>query len=107
MSRYLIERIEATPNIELLFNTEVVALEGTEDGSLARVSWRSRLGGEEQGADIRNLFLFVGADPTTGWLEGCGVMVDRGGFVVTGEQCKKGEGQSLSALQTSVPGVFA
>ena len=42
MSRYLIERIEAAPNIELMFNTEVVALEGTEDGSLERVRWRSR-----------------------------------------------------------------
>src|ERR1700744_1526348 len=46
MSRYLIERIEATPNIELMFNTEVVALEGTEGVSLERVRWRSRLSGE-------------------------------------------------------------
>ena len=43
MSRYLIERIEATPNIELLFNTEVVGLEGGEDAALERVRWRSRL----------------------------------------------------------------
>jgi thioredoxin reductase (NADPH) len=107
MSRYLIERIEATPNIELLFNTEVVALEGTADGALERVRWRSRLGGEETVTDIRNMFLFVGADPATGWLEGCGVMVDRAGFVVTGAQCKKSEGQLVSVLETSVPGVFA
>src|SRR6202795_5170207 len=106
MSRYLIERIEATPNIELMFNTEVVALEGTEGVSLERIRWRSRLSGEESSADIRNLFLFVGADPATGWLDGCGVMVDRGGFVMTGEQCRKGDGQA-SALETSVPGVFA
>jgi thioredoxin reductase (NADPH) len=107
MSRYLIERIEATDNIELVFNAEVVGLEGTKDASLERVRWRSRLGGEEITADIRNLFLFVGADPATGWLKGCGVMVDRGGFVVTGEKCKKIEGQLASALETSVPGVFA
>jgi len=107
MSRYLIERIEAASNIELVFNTEVVALEGTEDASLERVRWRSRLSGEDSTSDIRNLFLFVGADPATGWLEGCGVMVDRGGFVVTGAQCKKGEGPLVSALETSVPGVFA
>ena len=44
MSRYLIERIEATPNIELMFNTEVVGLEGSE-ASLERVRWRSRLSG--------------------------------------------------------------
>src|ERR1700760_270473 len=47
MSRYLIERIEATPNIELMFNTEVVGLEGVPNASLERVRWRSRLGGHE------------------------------------------------------------
>ena len=108
MSRYLIERIEATPNIELVFNTEVVGLEGAAEGALERVRWRSRLSGEEHSFDnIRNLFLFVGADPATNWLEGCGVMVDRGGFVVTGAQCWKADGQMASALETSVPGVFA
>ncbi|MDP3694350.1 FAD-dependent oxidoreductase [Bradyrhizobium sp.] len=107
MSRYLIERIEATPNIELLFNTEVVGLDGGEEGSLERVRWRSRLGGDESAVEIRNLFLFVGADPATDWLDGCGVMVDRGGFVVTGAQCDTGEGRPVSALETSVPGVFA
>ena len=107
MSRYLIERIEAASNIELVFNTEVVALEGTQDASLEQVRVRSRLSGEDSTVPgIRNLFLFVGADPATGWLDGCGVMVDRGGFVMTGEQCRKGEGQA-SALETSVPGVFA
>jgi thioredoxin reductase (NADPH) len=105
MSRYLIERIEAASNIELVFNTEVVALEGTEGVALERVRWRSRLSGEESGIDIRNLFLFVGADPATGWLDGCGVTVDRGGFVVTGAQ--NNDGPAASALETSVPGVFA
>jgi thioredoxin reductase (NADPH) len=107
MSRYLIERIEATENIELMFNTEVVGLAGTPEGSLERVRWRSRLGGEDVTFDIRNLFLFVGADPATGWLEGCGVMVDRAGFVMTGAQCRKGGGGEVSMLETSVKGVFA
>ena len=106
MSRYLIERIEAMPNIELVFNTEVVGLEGT-DASLERVRWRSRLSGEESSADIRNLFLFVGADPATGWLDGCGVTVDRGGFVVTGAQSEQNQGRPVPPLETSVPGVFA
>ncbi len=53
-------------------------------------------------------FLFVGADPATGWLNGCGVMVDRGGFVVTGAQCRQQkDGQPASPLETSVSGVFA
>ena len=107
MSRYLIERIEATPNIELIFNAEVVALDGTEDGTLERVSWRSRLGGEATTAEIHNLFLFVGADPATDWLDGCGVTVDRGGFVVTGAQSEQNHGRLVPALETSVPGVFA
>jgi thioredoxin reductase (NADPH) len=106
MSRYLIERIEATPNIELMFNTEVVGLEGGEDASLERVCWRSRLSPEEYTLDIRNLFLFVGADPATGWLEGCGVKVDRAGFVLTGVQRDQNNRQ-VAPLETTVPGVFA
>lgn len=104
MSRYLIERIEATPNIELVFNTEVVALDGTHEAGLARVRIRSRLSGEETTLDIRNLFLFVGADPATEWLADCGVMLDRGGFVVTGVPA---QGRVVQALETSVSGVFA
>src|ERR1700749_1126450 len=46
MSRYLIERIEATPNIELVFNTEIAALDGTKEGSLESLQMRSRLSGE-------------------------------------------------------------
>jgi thioredoxin reductase (NADPH) len=107
MSRYLIERIEATPNIELMFNSEVVGLEGAANATLERVRWRSRLSSDESEFDIRNLFLFVGADPATGWLKGCGVMVDRGGFVMTGAQCREGKIDLTSALETSVPGVFA
>ena len=107
MSRYLIERIEAAPNIELMFNAEVTGLQGGQDGSLTRVRWRSRLSGEDSTLDIRNLFLFVGADPATGWLEGCGVMVDRAGFVVTGAPDKNSEARIVSPLETSVPGVFA
>jgi len=103
MSRYLIERIEATPNIDLMFNTEVVGLEGEQ--GLEGVRWRSRLSGEDSSAEIRNLFLFVGADPATGWLDGCGVTVDRGGFVVTGAQSDLG--RPVPTLETSVPGVFA
>jgi thioredoxin reductase (NADPH) len=107
MSRYLIERIEATPNIELVFNTEVVALEGQEDQFLERVRWRSRLSGEDTSIEIRNLFLFAGAEPATGWLDGCGVTLDRGGFVVTGAQSDLHLGRAASSLETSVPGVFA
>src|SRR5947209_10949130 len=99
MSRYLIERIEATPNIELIFNTEVTALEGSEDGTLERIRLRSRLSPEESTMAIRNLFLFVGADPATGWLDGCGLTLDRGGFVVTGAQSDLHLGKAASSLE--------
>lgn len=107
MSRYLIERIEATPNIDLMFNTEVVGLEGSADGGLERIIWRSRLSAEETSESIRNLFLFVGADPATNWLDGCGVTLDRAGFVVTGAQSEQNHGRPVPILETSVPGVFA
>jgi len=105
MSRYLIERIEASANIELIFNAEITRLEGTKEGSLEGVRWRSRLAPEENRFDTRNLFLFVGADPATGWLEGCGVKVDRAGFIITG--APNGGASAASTLETSVPGVFA
>src|ERR1700704_3415185 len=108
MSRYLIERIEATDNIELIFNAEVVGLEGDADAALARVRWRSRLAPDEvQSFDTCNLFLFVGADPATGWLDGCGVKVDRAGFVLTGVQDGQNGERPVPPLETSVPGVFA
>ena len=105
MSRYLIERIEATPNIELMFNSEIVAAEGDEAEGIRRVRWRSRLSAEERAIDVRNVFLFVGADPATQWLDGC-VALDRAGFVITGASDSV-NGRTASLLETSVPGVFA
>ena len=48
--------------------------------------------------------LFVGADPATGWLEDCGMRLDRGGFIITGAPA---DGRQVPSLETSVPGVFA
>ena len=104
MSRYLIDRIEATPNIEVLTRTEVVALIGAPGSHLERVRWRRTTTGEETELPIRNLFLFVGADPATQWLQGCGVALDAKGFVRTGS----GDGQSRPLpLESNVRGVFA
>ncbi|MFB6417714.1 FAD-dependent oxidoreductase [Bradyrhizobium tunisiense] len=104
MSRYLIERIDATPNIELVFHTEVVGLEGSGEHGLRSIRTRDRLSGREAIADIRHLFLFVGADPATSWLRGCGIALDRAGFVITGASAP---GRIVQTLETSVPGVFA
>ena len=108
MSRYLIDRIEATPNITLLPHTEIAALHGDPDAGLSAVSWRDRHKGAEHTADIRNVFLFVGADPETTWLTSCGVAIDRQGFVLTGAAVTPVHpGHTPAPLETSIPGLFA
>ncbi|RTL52222.1 MAG: cyclic nucleotide-binding domain-containing protein [Bradyrhizobiaceae bacterium] len=105
MSRYLIDRIAATPNIEVLTQTEIFALSGEDN--LEKVCWRNSKTGEETKADIRNVFMFVGADPATGWLNDCGVDLDRSGFVITGRLSGEDLYRGVSALETSIAGVFA
>ena len=83
MSRYLIDRIAASANIELMTETELVALSGAAGGNLEAVRWRDHRTGQETEAAIRNVFLFVGAEPATEWLQGC-VALDKAGFVTTG-----------------------
>ena len=102
MSRYLVERISAQPNIEVLTETEVTALEGRED-TLERVRWRHRASGEEFTRSIQHLFLFIGADPNTDWLAECGVALDDKGFIRTGVD----NGGARHPLETNRDGVFA
>lgn len=102
MSRYLVERIKAQPNIVLHTDTEITALEADSAGQLAHVAWRARGAdgaGEERHA-MRHVFLFIGADPNSEWLGDCAVARDAKGFVLTGEDGHAG-------LETSVRGVFA
>jgi len=108
MSRYLIDRIDATPNIELLPQTEVVKLHGDGNAGLNAVTWRNRQRGTEHDAEVRNVFLFVGADPETAWLDSCGVALDAHGFVRTGESvtCKHSD-YKPAPLETNIPGLFA
>lgn len=108
MSRYLIDRIEATPNITLRPHTEVCALHGELPGGLAALTLRDRRSGAETAHDIRHLFLFVGAEPETTWLEGCRIAVDSHGFVLTGNAlAAPADGRSPAPLESSIPGVFA
>jgi len=112
MSRYLIRRIEETPNIELHSNTEVVALEGNDH--LARVTWRNNQTGETESHDIAHLFSMTGAVPNSAWLKGC-VACDESGFIKTGSdltaedlaKAKWPVKRPPYLLETSVPGVFA
>jgi thioredoxin reductase (NADPH) len=114
MSRYLIDRIQAAPNIQLWTNTELVELEGQLPSGLSSVKWRSGgRDGEVHERELRNVFLFVGADPETRWLEGCGVAVDAHGFVLTGTDAVTGPdgrvlpGRVPNPFETSVQGAFA
>jgi len=104
MSSYLIERIESIPNIELLTQTEIVDVGGTPEKGVEAVTWRSRATGSTVTRPIRNVFLFLGAEPSTEWLKDCGVTVDARGFVVTGPDAGASARRSL---ETSLPGAFA
>jgi thioredoxin reductase (NADPH) len=102
MSRYLVDRIAALPNVELHPETEIVAVEGKR-GALAAVTWRNKNTGAETRMPIRHVFLFIGADPNTRWLPRGTVAVDDRGFVLTGTQA----GENRLPLETSQAGVFA
>jgi len=107
MSRYLIDRIAATPIIELHPNSELTRLYSDETARLKAISWRDKAAGTEQEANIRNVFVFVGADPETGWLRGREVALDPHGFLLTGMAAQGPDGRAPAALEASVPGVFA
>ncbi|HEY3064726.1 MAG TPA: FAD-dependent oxidoreductase [Methylomirabilota bacterium] len=104
MSRYLIDRIEATSNVEVLTRTEIVELIGTPGLHLERVRWRRDHTGDVADLPIRNVFLFIGADPATEWLRDCGIALDAKGFIRTGSD---GHAPRPLPLESSIPGVFA
>ena len=106
MSRYLIDRIAALPNVELHTGTEVIGLEGDETTGLTGAVFRERTTGDVHTCPLRHLFLFIGADPNASWLNDC-VAVDRKGFVVTGTRCPHSSARPPLPLETSRPGVFA
>jgi thioredoxin reductase (NADPH) len=100
MSKYLINRIAALPNVEVITQAHVAGLEG-RDGMLGSVHWRQRE--REERRPIQHLFLFIGVEPNAAWLVGAGVTLDAQGFVLTG--AKSAEGRH--PLETSRRGVFA
>src|SRR3989442_12444417 len=112
MSRYLIRRIEETPNIELHTNTEVVVLEGNDH--LERVQWLNNQTGQAESRNIAHVFSMTGAVPNSAWLGGC-VACDQRGVIKTGldlttEDLAKARGPLPRApylLETTLPGGFA
>ena len=112
MSHYLIRRIQDTPNIKLHVNTQITALEGSDE--LERVSWATSSTGAKETLCIRHVFLMTGAVPSTHWLSGC-LALNEKAFVLTGPDLRP---QDLDAklwstsrrpefFETSRPGVFA
>ena len=111
MSRYLVQRIETNPAIELHYHTEIVALEG--ENHLERVRWQDKSTGESSTHNIRHVFIMAGASPRTDWLRGC-VALDNKGFIVTGrdlDAAAMAQGLQPASipqmLETTLPGVFA
>ncbi len=110
MSRYLVDQIEKNDRVEVVHNSQVVAVQG--DGQLEGVRVRDTVSGTEAEHDVRALFIFIGASPRTEWLGGQ-VAMDERGFLRTGRDV---DGDDLAAypngempffLETSLPGLFA
>jgi thioredoxin reductase (NADPH) len=112
MSRYLVRRIEDTPNITLRTRTEITALEG--DSRLEHVTWHSALDNRTETNPIKHVFLMTGAVPNTSWLQGC-LGLDEKGFVRTGTDLHEHEvaagewplARQPYMFETTVPRIFA
>jgi thioredoxin reductase (NADPH) len=112
MSRYLIDQVEAMPRIELLRHTEIRELHG--NGTLEAVTVEDTSAGTTQTLNARAAFIFIGADPCTGWLDDA-LASDEHGFVLTGQDLRlthldlasDGRERPPFVLETSRPGVFA
>ena len=108
MSHYLIQEIEATPNLDVRTSTEVVG--GNGDGRLQQLVLRDQGTGEQETVAGDALFVLIGADPHTDWLPP-EIAKDPSGFLLTGEELSEGSNWSLErrpySLETSMPGVFA
>ena len=109
MSRYLIDRIEATQNIEVITEVELCAARGA--GHLEQVTLRHAQDGQLTTMDLAALFIFIGVAPRTDAFTGFVAMDDKG-FILTGADVPRRTGQwtldrDPLMFETSVPGVFA
>lgn len=112
MSEYLVEQLDATPNVVVRYGVEVV--DGTtEHGCLSSVSLRHRESGETTVEPYTSLFALIGSVPRTDWMGEC-VRRDRWGFVLCGPDADDGadagtllQGRQRFVLETSTPGIFA
>jgi thioredoxin reductase (NADPH) len=112
MSHYLVERIATIPNISVVHNAEVIGVDGGD--RLDEITVRHFDTGIDEKLPAAALFIFIGAEPHTDWLEGV-VCRDSKGFLITGSSLVTGgkrpggwiPDRDPYLLETSVPGVFA
>jgi len=112
MSQYLVDRIKATPNLEVLTRVEVAAVRGQT--RLERVVVRHLESGGERELEAAALFIFIGAAPRTEMVAGL-VERDDKSFILTGPDLPRADrrprGWTLDRdpflYETSVPGIFA
>lgn len=108
MSHYLIDQVASRPNIRAMYRTEVVGVHG--DVSLEAIDIRDSTTGVTTTVESGGLFLFIGADPQTGWLPP-EIELDQRGFVLTGSDMRAANRWTHERdpylLETSVPGIFA
>ncbi len=106
-SQVIQEKVLGHPQIEVRFNTEVARFEG-EGGKLKAVHVHDKVAGADEVLHPAGVFVFIGLTPTTAYLAGSGVRLDKWGFVVTGHDLSHaGQGDHATTLETSVPGIFA
>ncbi len=113
LSAYLIERIRGSPNVDVQFNAQVVALDG--EATLRRIEVLDTASGERTWADTRRLFVCIGGVPNTDWAKDTAIVRDTQGFLVTGPDLLRGGRLPMRwplerapfFLETSVPGSFA
>jgi thioredoxin reductase (NADPH) len=110
MSQYLIARIEAHPQIEIRYLTQIVALLGT--AHLERIEWKDDSSGIQVTRPIRHVFVMAGAAPRTEWLQDSFIL-DNKGFIVTGPDLVEYDelqwplSRAPLLRETGVPGIFA
>ena len=110
MSDYLIRQIDAAPNIDVCYRVQVAGGTGTGTGHLQSLVLADTASGARRSVPADALFVFIGAQPRTHWLEQA-VARDRRGFILTGPDLPAGTrwppGRPPLPLETSLPGVFA
>jgi thioredoxin reductase (NADPH) len=103
MSQYLLGRLQNAANVRIETSSSIIELMGDERLRAVKIA-----GGDGAVAEraASGLFVMIGADPCTGWLQGA-VGLDARGFILTGEACGKAAPAPFNIFQTTLPGVFA